>query len=132
MNLSKDEQTLRDHHVEQLRLARGKLEDAINVANEKLQAIRDELTSAQEAYNEVVQAAADWADDIANVAEATIDDRSEKWQESERGQAAIAWKDVWRDLDLSPADITMPEDAMLDGDDPADTLENAPAEMEEV
>ena len=51
-----------------------------------------------------IEEARDFATEVGEAIDEYISERSEKWQESERGEAFAAWRDEWISLDLPDAD----------------------------
>lgn len=82
------------------------LEEAEKVradAEARINALLSEAAEAKEEVREIL-------DDAAMEAEAYYDERSEKWQEGDRGQAYSDWKDRLRELaDAVAEDIEPPE-----------------------
>jgi hypothetical protein len=111
-----------------LREAQGELEDAVSVYNDAVAEARGTLEDALAKYNELVAEARGFVEDIASTASGEIDDKSEKWQEGERGRAAIEWKDAWENATLEDVAIEFPDDVAIDGCDHADTIEQLPVE----
>jgi hypothetical protein len=111
-----------------LREAQGKLEDALDIYNTAVTNLRGPLEEALAAYNELVGEARGFVEDIASAADNEISDKSEKWQEGEKGQAAIEWKDAWEQATFDEIEIEFPDDLTLDGLDHADTIEQLPVE----
>lgn len=114
----------------------GKLNDSatalmktIDEYNDELERLRGPIEDALSAYNELVAEARDFASDVASQADSDIADKSEKWQDSERGQAAIAFKDEWEGLVLEDVEIDFPEELSVDEPDHAGILESATDEM---
>lgn len=109
---SKDQQAERDRLIAALTAAESEIETAIARYNSHLGEHRDEITAVVAVYNELV---AD-ADALRNWAEADIqeymNDRSEKWQEGERGQAYEVWRQSFENLDLSGIgiEVELPDD----------------------
>jgi F0F1-type ATP synthase membrane subunit b/b' len=99
---------------------------AITGAAEKLDALladyelEREIASAKfgqmiDAINDAREELRGMLEDEANAAEAYADDRSEKWQESDRGQAYNEWKDRLRSLaDDAATDFEGPEFTEID------------------
>jgi hypothetical protein len=75
---------------------------------EDAQAILDQISEAKEAAREIM-------DDAASMADEYHDDKSEKWQEGDRGQAYGEWRDRLREIadalaeDVEGPEVTMPE-----------------------
>ena len=66
--------------------------------------------SIVEEINEAKEEVRGILDDVANEAEEYYDDKSEKWQESERGEAYGEWRDKLRELaDATAEDVEKPE-----------------------
>lgn len=63
-------------------------------------------------YNEVVRKAEAFARSVAEEHRETYDERSERWQESDAGQAALSFVEAWEEIDLDvvePVSIVMPD-----------------------
>lgn len=94
-----------------------KLQDAERVLDEKI----DEFNAAvSKAWSEIVgQALADhklaleeakeFCEDIANDVQNYFDDKSEKWQEGDRGSAVQAMADEWSGVDLDQDEMDEPD-----------------------
>lgn len=106
----------------------GKLVDAYNAATEEPRAA---IEAAVEAYNALLGDATEFAQDIATQADNDISEKSEKWQEGERGQAATQWKDEWEGLSFDDLDIEMPDELTFDPPEHADTLDGVPDDIAE-
>lgn len=126
--LNKDEKARRDQLVKDLQEHVSKLEDAVNVYNDETAKLRAPVETALAAYNEIAEQARGFAEDIANQADSDISDKSEKWQEGERGQAATEWKDAWEGIDISEVEVEWPEDLTIEAPSHADDLEQLPEE----
>ena len=130
-NLSKLDADRRDNLIAEMRAKWEAVEDAARVYNEALAELRAPIAAALAEYNEVVEEARGFAEDVARGAEEAIDAKSERWQEGEKGQAAIEYRDAWDGVDLGEVEIAWPEDADWLGDAPphADDMEALPSEM---
>jgi hypothetical protein len=124
--LDKQEIARRDKIFGELTEGRSALEDAVSVYNAALEELKAPVLAAVEKYNEAVEEARGFAEDIASQADGEIDDKSEKWQEGERGQAASAWKDEWENASFDPYEIEFPEELAFEQPDHPETLENLP------
>lgn len=117
--------------IESLTAASDKIEDAVAVFNEEMEKLKAPVEAALAAYNEILEEAVGFAEDIARAADEAIAEKSDNWQEGERGQAAITYKDEWENVDLSPAEITFPDELVVDSDiDHAGRLEQLPEAAE--
>lgn len=90
----------------------GTLFDDLDELREKFEA---EAAVILERIAEAKGEARDIMDEAANDAESYYDERSEKWQEGDRGQAYSEWKDRLRSVaeaieeDLDAPEVQMPE-----------------------
>ena len=66
----------------------------------KLSDASDKVVDAVAEYNATLEAAREFCVDIAQLGQDEWDDKSEKWQESDRGTDCGGWIDQWRDVDL--------------------------------
>ena len=96
--------------VARLEDAAKKVEEAIDAFNTGLEALRETAAPAIEAYNDALREAAEFTGQIASDADFEFGEKSEKWQESERGQDARDWIDTWNDVDLEEIAIEWPEE----------------------
>jgi len=156
LKLGKGGAAERDDLAGTLRAARSELDDAVEAFNDRLSEARTALEEAIEAYNAAVgdakaelQEALDgyngaldearaFADGVASAAEEAVEGKSERWQGSERGEAAKAYAEAWRELaeglcdvelDLpEDLEVELPGDVACDADDHADMLDEAPDE----
>lgn len=128
--LSKQEMKQRDEHIEILRKAKLDVETAVEKYIEAMEEPRDTLRKAIEDYNEAIVAAKGFAEDIASQADSDISDKSDKWQEGERGQAASDWKGEWENIDLDEITFEYPEEIEPPDMDHAESLENLPEAAE--
>jgi hypothetical protein len=117
--ITKAEADRREELVKRLEAQWGVVEDSVREYNEAVQSLREPVENALNLYNEIVQEARGFADDIANEHTDAFDDKSERWQDSETGEAVREWVDEWQNVVLEeiapdwPADldITDPENA---------------------
>ena len=70
----------------------------------KIAAAADSITDAVQHYNAMLEAAREFCADIAQVSQDEWDDKSEKWQESDRGTDCAGWIDQWRDVEFGELD----------------------------
>ncbi len=117
IGLSADDSKRRDGYVSELQELHGKLVDAIAVYNAALAVARGELMLAYNAYNSTVNEAKGFADDIASVNQEIYDERSEKWQESEKGEAAKEWIDEWESAELEEFEDPFADEEELEAPD---------------
>jgi len=123
--LTKAHLTSRDQLIEDLNDTYEALEDAVSAYNTTLAEAWNEVLSAEEAYNDATQAAQEWLNDRAAEIQASIDARSEQWQDSDRGKAYGEWKETF-DLSLDDSDLDEPDELHVQVDNHADTLSALP------
>lgn len=104
---------------------REKLSTTLADLKAEIEAQRDILNAKIEAFNEAVEETNGWVEDVARTIEEYIDERSEKWQESERGDAYGTWKDEWENFTLEIVD-TVEEIEFEDFADLLDALPHVP------
>ena len=80
----------------------------------KLGEARGDLENAVSDYNQIVADAAAWRDEIVSEMEDYANERSEKWPESDAGQAFESWKQEWESASIEEADVEIPEPVDLD------------------
>lgn len=88
-------------------------------------------------YNEAVADAATWKQQVAQSIQEYMDERSEKWQESDAAGRYSEWRDAF-DHDCASCeierpddlDIAEPEEITLDLDDAAESLGELPEELD--
>jgi hypothetical protein len=129
--LDKGEIARRDGYANDLRETASKLEDAVREYNEAVMTLRAPIETLLAEYNEKLEEARGFAEDIATTAEGAFDDKSEKWQEGDKGQAVAEWKDAWTSIELEPMEIVWPEDLEDPELEHAFMLEALPVEPEE-
>ena len=131
--LTRSEETRRDILADKLRDARMILDEAVAAQVAIIEDAYAAINAALVPYNEIVEEARGFVEDIASERESEWDDKSERWQEGDRGEAAREWISQWQDAadceietvddlevitpDWSPADV-------------AEILDNLPIEME--
>lgn len=118
--LDKSQIKRRDEIVAALRAKAGEVEAAEEAAQAAITALNDVV----EEYNDLVTEANDFVIDVAGEARDHIDERSERWAESDRGQEVTGWVEEWESADFDPLDLA----ELTFGFDPAaaDDLESLP------
>jgi hypothetical protein len=99
--LSKDRKQQRADLVTRLNDAAEAVRAALVAVNAE---IAGKLNSAIENYNLILSVAETFRDEIVNELEHYASDRSDRWQNSERGQSHEAWKQEWEVLDVTVLD----------------------------
>ena len=126
--LSKKESADRTSFSGELNEAWEELAAAVSKYNDTVSEAKVEVEAAVEKFNGLVTNVKEFTDGVAQRASDEFDDKSEKWQEGERGEAASSWKDEWENFGLEEIDVNWPDD--LDIDQPDMDLEALPEEAE--
>lgn len=121
--LTKSMLTERDDVCARLRAAFESLEQAVDTYNEAMRKQWEAVHATMNAYNDVAVEATTWQENVASDIQDYIDSRSDKWQESERGQAYLAWQGEYESSDLEDITIDQPDSLELSTGDQAETLE---------
>lgn len=124
--ISKENIARREELIALLDKKKTAVTEAVDELNEKLKAkekaIQDllqeyadiiedggnELETLVEEYNEVVSDVNDFCVDVSSSIEDYMNERSEKWQESEKAEAYQSWKDDW-EQSFQEMDLQRPE-----------------------
>lgn len=127
--LSKQQLAAKAKLYNDLIAAREAVEAAVVEFNETVQEAMPPVAEAVDRYNTAVQAAAELAEEVASDIQNFIDDKSEKWQESDRGQEYATWAEEWNSPDLFeevkiefPSELETPE---MEHGDTLDVLPDA-------
>jgi hypothetical protein len=110
--LAKADMLRRDRIAEALTKAEDELEEAVTAFNDALEAARTTLQEKVDAMNEALGEARTFTEEIASDARTEYDDKSDKWREGERGEAACSYVETWEGLEneLSEVEIDVPND----------------------
>jgi hypothetical protein len=82
----------RDAICQHLRTQYEALEGAVEALNAAIEEQWEAVADALAHYNETVSQANEWLSTVSSEIEGYMSERSEKWQDSERGQAYGEWK----------------------------------------
>jgi len=124
--LSKKEDAEREVLAAKLENAAQELEQKIADFNRMLWESNSILQEAIDAYNDVLDQAQSFVEEISEAAENEHAEKSESWQESDRGQAAYEWVEEWRNVELDYVIIDMPDELSLHIEDNASILRDLP------
>jgi hypothetical protein len=95
--------------------------------NDTLPTMVQALTEAQEAYNETLEAARVFLDDVKETIQEDYEDMSDKWKEGFAGGSVANWIEALSEISIDDVEIDLPEP--LDEIDPAEhagALEDLP------
>lgn len=112
MKLDKAIKTEHAEIVKRLEAAQAEIEEA----EADLNAAREELLAKFEAYNSAAADARSWCESAAQEIDDHLSDKSERWQESEKGQALAAWRDELGGIGISDINETDVPEPNIDMD----------------
>lgn len=108
-SLNKQQQAEKGRICEHLRQAASKVESELQRFDEAVQDAAVPVQQAIESYNEALRNAAEFVENVASDLQSVYDEKSEKWQESERGENFKRWIEEWESIVLDDAEIEIPE-----------------------
>lgn len=111
MKLTKAQKTSRDEIVSKLREQEERLDEVISEFNAAVEAKWDEIVApALAKHKEALDEAREFCEQIAGDIQNFYDDKSEKWQEGDRGQAVEDMRSEWESVDLDEPTIEPPSE----------------------
>jgi chromosome segregation ATPase len=123
--LTKAEVQQREEIAAALDAAGTTLNAAVETYNAACEEAWKDVLKAQTAYNQQVEVAQAFITEIHETRQSEFDDKSEKWQDGEAGQAVSGWLEQW-EVELDEIEIDKP-DGFDDLDlDAKDTFEQLP------
>lgn len=130
MKITQDQIACRDALAEKLRAAWNVLDARVDDFNGAVSTAWDRVRVSIEEYDAIVQEARELRDEITNDLEQRIGEKSEKWQESERGKAASGLMDAWGSVQLDEIELDEPDGLETPDAEHAEELEGAPESSE--
>lgn len=126
--LTKSDLARRDGYAEELRELRGKIEDQFRVLNEEtFRPINDLIAK----YNETLEEARGFLEDLSSVMSDYYDARSDKWRDSDAGTAYQSWMSAYADFDAEEMEEVALPDTTEEQATHAEEIEALPVEPEE-
>jgi DNA repair exonuclease SbcCD ATPase subunit len=95
--LTKEAISERDDLQERFGTAFTTLETAVDAFNTAVDKAWEDIETARDDYNELISDANQWQLGIVEAIRKFIDDHSEKWQESDKGQQYESWKNEFEE-----------------------------------
>ncbi|MDP9315983.1 MAG: hypothetical protein M3R24_34865 [Chloroflexota bacterium] len=110
-----------------LRQTFNELQEQVDVLN----VILGKITETQERFNNAVELANSFTQQIAQLQQEYYDERSEQWQESEGGENYQEWIDEWESFSLDEIELDLSDSLveLSEGEEYADQLEELPAKL---
>lgn len=128
LKLSKTDEEKRQDYINGLNEQKLKVAEAIDeynaVAREAFAKVKDAVSD----YNAILLNVDEWHAGINGDQQNYYDERSEKWQEGEKGQAYEGWKQQWEDIALDEIELDEPDDFEVPEMEHANELEALPGE----
>lgn len=108
--MSKAQIKERDEKVAALETAATNLKQEIEESNTRLTEIRENIEAKVNEYNSALEDAKEFMNNIGNDARSEFDDKSEKWQEGDRGQEVSSWIDELENFSPDEIKVELPDD----------------------
>jgi hypothetical protein len=102
--------------------------DAIQLKGGEIDDLVVEYNGEIVALNEALSAAREFVGNVSEAMQEFMDDKSEKWAESEAGSAYSDWLDEWTNVDLTDVEELVVNTDSTKFDGSAETLESLPTE----
>lgn len=128
--LTKTELSQFTNLLTELTSARGKIDQVVTIYNQQTEALRPPVEEAITGYNSILAKVRDFTSGIAARGREELDNKSEKWLESDTGQSAEEWTESWETVELDDIDFQWPDELTIDLDDYLENLEDLPQAAE--
>jgi hypothetical protein len=112
----------RDEIAAAIREAQNGLEKAVDAYNETIQKQKEIVEAALEKLNDNIADAETWREQVAADQEDYVANQSERWEESDAGQAYKSWQNDFT-ITFEAVSIDFPEKVEMPEGDAADNLE---------
>jgi hypothetical protein len=126
--LTKDESATLSRLIDDIASSKAKIEQTITIYNQQVEVLRSPVESAVTELNNHLAEARTLCSSVAARAQAKIDDKTEKWEESDEGEAATVWQSSWDGIELDDLDFQWPDELMIDIPSYDEDLEDLPKE----
>lgn len=107
--LNKEDIKKLNEHLSNTTEEKNKLTESIESYNQKVEELSKPLLEALARFNEAVDAANEWRQDIQATANDHYESKTEKWQESDSGQNYLGWVENVLDSEFAKWEIDLPE-----------------------
>jgi hypothetical protein len=124
LKLTKAEEKAKAVHVAALRTAELELDGALETFCRKMAALCDELRDANLKHAIALETIRDWRDGLVQRWQEEIDERSDKWHDSDAGNATKEWVEAWDAIDLDEVELDLPDELSVPEFEAADNLED--------
>lgn len=127
IRLSKKQLIERAALVEKLNTSKSKIDDEVNDINEAMRLRFVTVEDLIGEYNQLLAEASAFVETIKDDAQSEFDDKSEGWQDGERGEAASNWIGEW-DISFNDVETTDAPSIEIEIQDDGAVLEGLPEE----
>lgn len=128
--LTKEELATRAALVQDLTEAANRLDVAVSEYNKMVDEHRPDVEKILSDYNNILSRAEEFCSGIAGTAETDMGDKSEKWMESEKGEAAQEYVNAWEGITLDEITIDWPDELVVGELGHATELDELPQEAD--
>lgn len=104
-SISKEQLDRRTELAAKIEAAQARLLQDMNKFNEESRERYGAIEGSQRELNDLLEEVREFVDDIKLELESYYDEKSEKWQESDRGQEFYEWIGKWNMDDLYPIEV---------------------------
>ena len=112
--ISKQQIAEREGLCHRLETLFGQLESAVEGFNESVAELWVVVDAAQAKYNEAIEDAQGWCDNIASEIQSTFEDHSERWQEGDTGQTYSNWQAEYENAQFETSELEQPSSLDLE------------------
>lgn len=106
------------------------VESAIEKFNETMSEAWDDVAAAVDEYNELIGEANEVRENLHEEMESWASDKSDRWQESDAGQAHADWRGQWEEEFETIDEVEKPDSIEVPEMTAAEAIENLPLECE--
>jgi len=107
--LSKEQVSAVTATIESCSEIQQKIERLIEGYNQRVEEFNDALQPVLDEYNEKVAAIREIYQEAANDAQSYFDERSDTWQEGEKGEVYAEWINQLENVDLEDLEVEVPD-----------------------
>jgi DNA repair exonuclease SbcCD ATPase subunit len=130
MKLDKAQTERKAEIISRWREAQENLAREVETFNEKMRDAFRDVETARDEYNSALADALSFAEDVATDAQEYFDNKSEKWQESDKGAAHTDWMDTLSNFGAEECNLDTPDDLEAPSDDDVSLFEELPEASE--
>lgn len=120
--------------TQNLRDKANELNEAVDAYNNAVREAAARLSDQTAEFNEALEALRAFTQDVARERDEEFADKSERWQESKKGEAARSFIDAWEaaELDLLDVEFSEPDEVTVDVPDFESVVSDLPSSADEA